>query len=73
MQNSRGIKKILVTNIKKYRARRKLTQEQAAKLAGITAKYWQRLEMTSQTDLPSLKVIFKVADALKINPSKLIA
>jgi transcriptional regulator with XRE-family HTH domain len=72
MQNSRGIKQILVKNIKKHRAKRKLTQEQAAEAAGITSKYWQRLEMTSQIDLPSLKVIFKVADALKIKPSKLL-
>ena len=66
------IKKILVTNIKKYRTRRGLTQEQAAELAGITAKYWQRLEMTSQVDLPSLKVLFKAAEVLKIPPSKLL-
>ncbi|MBF0123657.1 MAG: helix-turn-helix transcriptional regulator, partial [Candidatus Omnitrophica bacterium] len=64
MENSRGIKQVLVKNIKKHRARRKLTQERAAEAAGITAKYWQRLEMTSQIDLPSLKVLFKVANAL---------
>jgi transcriptional regulator with XRE-family HTH domain len=72
MQNSRAIKQILVKNIKKLRAKRKLTQEEAAEAAGITAKYWQRLEMTSQIDLPSIKVIFKVADALKAKPSKLL-
>lgn len=68
----RQIKSILVKNIKKYRGRLKLTQEQAAEKAGITAKYWQRLEMTSQIDLPSLNVIFKIAEALKIAPSKLL-
>ena len=66
------IKKILVTNIKKYRARRELTQEQAAELAGITSKYWQRLEMTSQVDIPSLKVLFRIAEVLNIPPASLL-
>ena len=66
------IKKILVQNIKKYRAKRKLTQEGAAELAGFTSKYWQRLEMTSQSDLPSLKVLFKIAKALNTTPAKLL-
>lgn len=69
---NRKIKEILVKNIKKYRGRRKLTQEQAAELAGITAKYWQRLEMKSQVDLPSINVIFVIAKTLDIPPSKLL-
>ncbi|MCB9758171.1 MAG: helix-turn-helix transcriptional regulator [Candidatus Omnitrophica bacterium] len=52
--------------------RRRLTQEQAAELASITSKYWQRLEMTSQIDLPSLKVLFKIADVLNVPASKLL-
>ena len=66
------IKRILVGNIKKYRRKRGLTQEQAAEKAGITSKYWQRLEMISQIDLPSLNVLFKVAKALEISPAKLL-
>ena len=70
---SREIKRILVGNIKKYRSKKKLTQERAAELGGITSKYWQRLEMSSQSDLPSLKVLFKVAKALDIPPAKLLS
>ena len=66
------IKKILVKNIRKFRASRELTQEEAAELVGITAKYWQRLEMTSQIDLPSITVLFKIAKTLKIPPAKLL-
>jgi len=66
------IKRILASNIKKYRARLKLTQEQAAERAGITLKYWQRLEMASQVDLPSLPTLFLLAKTLKINPSRLL-
>lgn len=66
------IKRILVKNVKDYRGKLGLTQEQAAEKAGITYKYWQRLEMTSQADLPSLQVLFKIAKALKTTPSKLL-
>ena len=66
------IKKLLVANIKKYRGKLGLTQEDAAEKAGITGKYWQLLEMTSQIDLPSLKMLFKIANALEIPPSKLL-
>lgn len=72
VSEGRKIKEILVKNIKKYRSKKKLSQEQAAELAGITTKYWQRLEMASQSDLPSLRVIFKIAQALGISPSKLL-
>lgn len=68
----KDIKRILARNIKKYRARLKMTQEQAAERAGITLKYWQRLEMASQIDLPSLPTLFLLAKVLKINPSKLL-
>ncbi|MDD4295202.1 MAG: helix-turn-helix transcriptional regulator [Candidatus Omnitrophica bacterium] len=67
-----NIKDILVKNIKKYRTKHKFTQEKASDLAGITLKYWQRLEMKSQVDLPSLKVLFKIAQALEIPVSKLL-
>jgi transcriptional regulator with XRE-family HTH domain len=72
MVRNKEIKEILVKNIKKYRTKQGLTQEQAAEQAGITGKYWQRLEMTSQIDLPSLNVLFKIAEALKISPAKLL-
>ena len=66
------IKQILVKNIKRYREKLKLTQEQAAEKADITTKYWQRLEMTSQTDFPSLPLLFKIAQTLEVDPSKLL-
>ena len=72
MGNNDEIKTVLVKNMKKYRAKRRLTQEQAAEKAGITGKYWQRLEMTSQVDLPSMNVLFKVAEALEVRPSRLL-
>jgi len=72
-ENGEKIKKILAQNIKKYRTKSNLTQERAAEIAGFTYKYWQRLEMISQPDLPSLKVLFKIAKALDTTPAKLLA
>ncbi len=66
------IKKILVKNLKKYRLRSNLTQEEAAERADITTKYWQRLEMESQIDLPSLPTLQKLAKALEVQASDLI-
>ena len=66
------IKKVLARNMKKYRTGLKLTQEQAAEKTDITMKYWQRLEMESQVDLPSLPTLYKIASSLKISASKLL-
>ena len=67
-----NVKQILVRNIKLYRKKSGLTQEQAAERAEITAKYWQRLELVSQIDLPSLPVLFRVAKVLEVCASKLL-
>ena len=66
------IKSILAANIKKYRKKHRMTQEQAAERAEITVAYWQRLELISQADLPSLTTIFKIAKALNIHPFQLL-
>jgi transcriptional regulator with XRE-family HTH domain len=73
LKHKYGITKgILAKNLRKYRTRLKLTQEQASEKADITMKYWQRLEMESQIDLPSLPVLFKIAKSLKIQPYQLL-
>ena len=66
------IKCLIATNIKKYRKKRRMTQEQAAERAEITSAYWQRLELVSQSDLPSVHTIFKIAKALNIHPYQLL-
>ena len=66
------IKSTLVRNMKKYRAKLRLTQEAAAEKGDMTLKYWQRLEMISQRDLPSLKMISKIAKALEVPIWKLL-
>lgn len=66
------IKRILVRNMKRYRERLGLTQEEAAEKADITSKYWQRLEMLSQIDLPSLLTLSKIAKVLRVPAWKLL-
>ena len=46
-------------------------QEQAAERAEITAHYWQRLELTSQSNLPSVPMIVRIAKTLAIKPKQL--
>ena len=60
------LKRTIARNMKKYRAKLRLTQEQAAERADFTVKYWQRLEMVSQSDLPSLPTLARIARALNI-------
>ena len=60
------LKQTLASNMKKHRARLGLTQERAAEHADFTVKYWQRLEMVSQPDLPSLPALLKIAKTLDI-------
>lgn len=66
------IKQVLAKNIKKCRKRLGFTQDEASERGEIPLKYWQRLELESQTDLPSLPTLFKIAKALKVAPSKLL-
>jgi len=66
------LKKIFSVNVKKYRKKLHLTQKQAAERAGITASYWSRLERVSQTDCPSIPMIFKIAKDLNIKPYRLL-
>ena len=70
--DKKKIKNILAGNIRKSRARIRLTQEQASEKADITLKYWQRLEMISQVDLPSLSTLLKIAKALEVKMHELL-
>ena len=72
IQDREVIRRTLIRNIRKYRLQAKLTQQEAAERANITDKYWQRLEMKSQADLPSLPVLFSMAKALGIKAYRLL-
>ncbi len=66
-ENKKAVKHLIAGNIKKYRAKAGLTQEQAAEKADLSLNYWQRLEMISQKDIPSIPTLNKIAKILRTN------
>ncbi len=71
-QSEKAIKTILSKNLKKYRAKLGLTQEQASEKADLSLNYWQRLEMVSQRVMPSIPTLFKLAKVLNCKPKSLL-
>lgn len=68
-----GIEKIKIrlgSNIKKYRKTLKLTQMQLGVQADITEHYIQLMEKGKST--PSMAVLGRLADALKVEPHELL-
>jgi len=61
---------LLKTNIKKYREKAGLTQEQLSELAGISPDYLSEIERGKK--VPSMKRFFKIAKALNLLPYQLL-
>lgn len=59
------------TNIRKYRTKRKLTQQRLAEMAGIEYKYIQRIEGKNP---PAVRIdtVERIAKALKVKSFQLI-
>lgn len=56
--------------IKRFRKQRELSQEELAKLVGVTTKYIQYLETAKNR--PSLKLLYRLADKLGVKPGDLL-
>ena len=56
--------------IKKTRKQRQMTQEQLADKVRITPKYVQFVEVARRK--PSLKTLYRLAQALKVRPKELL-
>jgi len=65
-----GAMRILAKNVRKYRIEKNLSQEALANLAGIEYSQISRLERGILNT--SVSVIFVVAQALEMPPSKLL-
>jgi len=61
----------LAQNIKKFRKRLKLSQEELAKKAGITYSTLIKIE-SGANDNPTIKTLKKIADALNVTIDELI-
>ena len=57
--------------LRKHRTKLKLTQEQAAELAGMDIRYYQRLESKAPNAI-KIDTLDRVAKAFKTTPSKLL-
>ena len=60
------LKKIFGNNLKKYRLKRKMTQEQLAELIDVSVQYISRLETGKHS--PSLSTVEDLSWALNIRP-----
>ncbi len=63
------IQRILLTNIKKYRSRRKYTQMKLAELCDVSPSYIGEIEIGRK--YPSVKTLEKIVKALDVKPYKL--
>ena len=63
---------ILGLKIAYYRKKEGYTQETLAEKIGISTNFLAQVEGTGTTKGVSLETLFKIADALKIPPSKLL-
>lgn len=65
------IKQLLAERIRSKRKLLGLTQEQLAENADLSHNYIARIEIGTKT--PSVTTLFKIADALNVNPAELIS
>lgn len=64
------VRKNLAHNLKVERAKRDLTQEKLAEMAGISAKHLTKIENKNVT--PSIFIVYKLAKALGVTVDTLI-
>lgn len=65
------LKEVLATNLRRLRHERELTQEDVAELTGLSSRYIGSIERAKVST--SVTVLGKLADALNVNPCRLIA
>ncbi|MCI8274693.1 MAG: helix-turn-helix transcriptional regulator [Lachnospiraceae bacterium] len=63
--------KTLSLNLRYFRNRLQMTQEQVASRAGISTKYLSLIESASFHNPPTLEVVFDLADALGVEPYRI--
>ena len=61
----------IAKNIKKYRAKRKISQDKLSKLAGITLHTLTKIESGATPD-PRIQTVRKIADALGVSIDNIV-
>jgi len=64
------LKDVLATNLRRLRHERELTQEDVAERTGLSSRYVGSIERAKVS--PSVTVLGKLADALELDPCRLI-
>ena len=64
------LKQVVAINLRRIRHAKKMTQEELAEAAGLSARYVGAIERADKS--PSVSVLGRIADALMIEPSDLI-
>jgi transcriptional regulator with XRE-family HTH domain len=64
------LKEVVAINLRRIRHAKKMTQEELADVAGLSARYVGAIERADKS--PSVSVVGRIADALEIDPCELI-
>jgi transcriptional regulator with XRE-family HTH domain len=64
------LKEVVAINLRRVRHAKKMTQEELAEAAGLSARYVGDIERADKS--PSVSVLGRIADALTIDPAELI-
>ena len=64
------LKEVVAINLRRVRHAKKMTQEELAEGAGLSARYVGDIERADKS--PSVSVLGHIADALEVDPCELI-
>lgn len=66
----KGLNKNIADNLRQIRAKNRISQDELAELCGISQQYICKIE--NEKVNPSIYILFKIADSLKITVNDLI-
>jgi len=70
LEHVEGVREQLGANLRMYRAYHRLTQEELAERAGVSTRYYRRLEQGDGN--PRMRILAKLAYALNMAPEMLL-
>ena len=68
--NDKQIKQNIASNIRQYRAKKKISQEKLSELTGISQQHISNIE--NEQVNPSIELLLKIADALDVTLNDLV-
>ena len=68
--NDKQIKQNIASNIRQYRAKKKISKEKVSELTGISQQHISNIE--NEQVNPSIELLLKIADALDVTLNDLV-